>query len=43
MNYAGGLGLRIKVDSENNTNLRLDFAYGKGGLKAVIFGFAEAF
>ncbi|MFC2107016.1 BamA/TamA family outer membrane protein [Bacteroidota bacterium] len=43
INYAGGLGLRIQVDSENNTNLRLDFAYGKGGLKAVIFGFAEAF
>ncbi len=41
--YAGGVGLRIRVDSENNTNLRLDFAYGKDGVCSVIFGFAEAF
>ena len=43
MNYAGGIGLRIQVDSENKANLRLDFAYGKDGVKAFIFGFAEAF
>ena len=41
--YAGGGGLRIMVDSENRANLRLDFAYGKYGVKAFIFGFAEAF
>ena len=41
--YSGGVGLRIRVDSENNTNLRLDFAYGKDGACSVIFGFAEAF
>lgn len=41
--YSGGGGLRIMVDAENRANLRLDFAYGKYGVKAFIFGFAEAF
>ena len=38
-----GFGLRIKVDSENNTNLRLDWGFGRGGIKGFYINFAEAF
>ena len=38
-----GAGLRIKVDSEENINLRIDFGYGPGGLHGLYFNFAEAF
>jgi outer membrane protein assembly factor BamA len=38
-----GLGLRIKVDSEHNTNLRLDFGFGPNGIHGFYINFAEAF
>lgn len=38
-----GAGLRIKVDSENNVNLRLDYGFNQNGSGAFIFSFAEAF
>ncbi len=38
-----GLGLRIKVDSENNTNLRFDWGYGSNGMHGFYINFAEAF
>ncbi len=38
-----GAGLRIKVDSEQNINLRIDFGYGPGGISGLYFNFAEAF
>ena len=38
-----GAGIRIKVDSKNNTNLRLDFGFGGNGLKGTYINFAEAF
>lgn len=41
LTYGGGL--RIKVDSKNNTNLRLDFGFGPGGISGTYISFAEAF
>jgi len=41
LSYGGGL--RIKVDSEHNTNLRLDFGFGPGGISGFYINFAEAF
>lgn len=38
-----GLGLRLKVDSNNNTNLRFDWGYGPGGISGFYISFAEAF
>jgi len=38
-----GIGARIRVDSEHNTNLRIDFGFGPNGVNAFIIGFAEAF
>ncbi|WP_067147055.1 BamA/TamA family outer membrane protein [Pseudotamlana agarivorans] len=38
-----GAGLRIKVDSKNNTNLRIDFGFGPHNISGIYFGFAEAF
>jgi len=41
LSYGGGL--RIKVDSKHNTNLRFDFGFGPGGIHAFYINFAEAF
>ena len=41
--YSGGIGLRIMVDTRNRANLRIDFAYGQYGAKAIVLGFTEAF
>ncbi len=41
LSYGGGL--RIRVDSKNNTNLRVDFGFGPGGINGGYFSFAEAF
>lgn len=41
LSYGGGL--RIKVDSKNNTNLRLDFGFGPNGISGTYINFAEAF
>jgi outer membrane protein assembly factor BamA len=41
LSYGGGL--RIRVDIKHNTNLRLDFGFGPGGIKGTYFSFAEAF
>jgi outer membrane translocation and assembly module TamA len=41
--YAGGIGLRIMVDSKNKANLRIDFGYGERGSKSLTIGFTEAF
>lgn len=38
-----GLGLRLKVDSKNNTNLRFDWGFGPGGINGFYINFAEAF
>lgn len=41
LNY--GAGLRIRVDTEHNTNLRIDYGFGPNGVSGVYFAFAEAF
>jgi outer membrane protein assembly factor BamA len=41
LSYGGGI--RIKVDSTHNTNLRLDFGFGPGGISGFYINFAEAF
>lgn len=41
LNY--GFGFRIKVDSESDINLRMDFGFGPNGIKGFYFNFAEAF
>ena len=38
-----GWGIRIRVDSKNDTNLRIDFGYGPNGIRGGYFSFAEAF
>jgi outer membrane protein assembly factor BamA len=38
-----GIGIRIKVDSKNNTNMRLDFGFGPHGISGTYINFAEAF
>jgi hypothetical protein len=38
-----GAGLRIKVDSAHDTNLRFDFGFGPGGINGFYINFAEAF
>ena len=38
-----GFGLRLKVDSKNNTNLRFDFGFGNDGISGFYINFAEAF
>lgn len=38
-----GAGIRIKVDSKHNTNLRLDFGFGPNGISGTYINFAEAF
>lgn len=38
-----GAGLRVKVDSKNKINLRLDFGFGKDGIHGTYISFAEAF
>jgi hypothetical protein len=41
LSYGGGI--RIKVDSKHNTNLRIDFGFGPGGISGTYINFAEAF
>ncbi len=41
LSYGGGL--RIKVDSESDINLRVDFGFGPNGVSGVYLNFAEAF
>jgi hypothetical protein len=41
LDYGGGL--RIRVDTKHNTNLRFDFGFGPGGIQGAIINFAEAF
>ncbi len=38
-----GPGLRIRVDSKHNTNLRFDFGFGPGGIQGFYINFGEAF
>jgi hypothetical protein len=38
-----GMGIRIRVDTKHDTNLRIDFGYGPNGIRAGYFSFAEAF
>ena len=38
-----GPGLRIKVDSKHDTNLRFDFGFGPGGIQGFYINFGEAF
>ena len=41
LSYGGGI--RIRVDSENNANLRFDMGFGPNGVSGFYFNFAEAF
>ncbi len=41
LNY--GLGLRIKVDSESDINLRMDIGFGNDGIQGFYLNFSEAF
>src|SRR5687768_4519657 len=41
LSYGGGV--RIRVDSKNNTNLRFDMGFGPNGVSGFYFNFAEAF
>ncbi|GAO41115.1 BamA/TamA family outer membrane protein [Flavihumibacter petaseus] len=41
LSYGGGI--RIKVDSKNNTNMRFDFGFGPHGISGTYINFAEAF
>lgn len=41
LSYGGGL--RIKVDSTHDTNLRFDFGFGQDGIHGFYINFAEAF
>ncbi len=41
LNY--GFGLRLKVDSKNDTNLRFDMGFGDNGISGFYISFAEAF
>jgi outer membrane protein assembly factor BamA len=41
--WSYGAGLRIRVDSKHNTNLRIDFGFGPGGVSGTYLNFAEAF
>jgi len=41
ISYGGGL--RIKVDSENDINIRIDAGFGNNGINGVYFNFSEAF
>jgi len=38
-----GGGVRIRVDSKNNTNLRFDMGFGPGGISGFYINFGEAF
>jgi outer membrane protein assembly factor BamA len=38
-----GIGLRVKVDTKHNTNLRFDYGFGNKNIHAFNIGFAEAF
>ena len=38
-----GPGLRIRVDSKHNTNLRFDFGFGPNGIQGFYINFGEAF
>jgi outer membrane protein assembly factor BamA len=41
LSYGGGV--RIKVDSGSNVNLRIDMGFGPGGISGFYLNFAEAF
>jgi outer membrane protein assembly factor BamA len=38
-----GLGVRVRVDTKHNTNLRLDWGFGPDGVNGFYINFAEAF
>lgn len=38
-----GAGLRVRVDTKHNTNLRLDWGFGPNGVSGFYINFAEAF
>ncbi|HEY5747989.1 MAG TPA: BamA/TamA family outer membrane protein [Chryseolinea sp.] len=41
LSYGGGV--RIRVDSKSNVNLRIDMGFGPGGVSGLYLNFAEAF
>jgi outer membrane protein assembly factor BamA len=41
--YSYGAGLRLKVDSKNNINVRFDFGFGPDGINGSYINFTEAF
>lgn len=41
--FSFGGGVRIRVDTKNNTNLRFDMGFGPNGVSGFYFNFAEAF
>jgi len=43
MDYGGGVGLRIKFNKHTNTNLAIDYGFGRSGSKGLFFGMSEVF
>ncbi len=41
LSYGGGF--RIRVDTKNNINMRVDFGFGPGGISGTYINFSEAF
>jgi len=41
LNY--GVGFRVRVDTKNNINMRVDFGFGPHGITGTYINFAEAF
>jgi len=41
--FSYGAGLRLKVDSKNNINVRFDFGFGPDGINGSYINFTEAF
>jgi len=41
--FSYGGGLRIRVDSKHDTNMRFDMGFGPGGISGFYINFAEAF
>jgi len=43
MDYGGGVGLRIKFNKHTDTNLTIDYGWGKSGSRGFFLGMSEVF
>ena len=41
--FSYGGGFRIRVDTKNNINMRVDFGFGPQGISGTYINFSEAF